>query len=325
MSALDNLKKRLDYSGGINQESRMNLDKLRSLKKALLYSYQAQTAILKDNREFRCLINHDKLKEDYDDKIISIPYDDICLNADKIGKTSEGIQHIGMQVGDTFTWKETNTRWIVIQEILEENAYFRATIRKADDEIIVNGNSYYGYLGKWSREQLWHTKQKTSWSEMGYEVVLYITRDETTEGFFTRFKKVTINNRLWEVQMVNDITSDTMLIVYLKEAFTNEFEENENMLEETQINNTEEENNNEIILTPYIDGADFGYPFDTLTYSIKNADNGIWLLSNSKAEISEEDNQNVSITIVSGKSGTVDLIYRINNEDIVKTITIKSL
>ena len=78
--------------------------------------------------------------------------------------------------------------------------------------------------------------------------------------------------------MVNDITSDTMLIVYLKEAFTNEFEENENVLEETQINNTEEEeenNNNEIILTPYIDGADFGYPFDTLTYSIKNADNGI--------------------------------------------------
>lgn len=327
MSALDNLKKRLDYGGGANQESRMNLDKLRSLKKALLYSYQAQTAILKDNREFRCLINHDKLKEDYDDKIISIPYDDICLNADQFqGKTSEATQHIGMQVGDTFTWKETNTRWIVIQEILEENAYFRATIRKADDEIIINGTSYYGYLGKWSREQLWHTKQNTSWSEMGYEVVLYITRDETTENFFSRFKKVNINNRLWEVQMVNDITSDTMLIIYLKEAFTNEFEPIDNSLEnQNKTDEEQEEQQSEIILTPYIEGVDFGYPFDTLKYTIKNADNGVWLLSNLKAKISEEDNQNVSITIVSAKSGTVDLIYRINNEDVVKTITIKSL
>ena len=64
MSSLDNLKARLKFNGGASQEDRMDLDKLRSLKKALLYSYQAQTAILNDNREFKCLINHDKLKED---------------------------------------------------------------------------------------------------------------------------------------------------------------------------------------------------------------------------------------------------------------------
>ena len=149
MSSLDNLKNRINYAGGANQEARMNNDKLRSLKKALLYSYQGQTAILNDGREFRCLINHDKLKEDYDDKIISIPYKDICLNREKIyDKTHEGEEEIGMKVGDTFLWKETNSRWIVIQEILEENAYFRATIRKAEDEVIIDGRPYYGYLGK---------------------------------------------------------------------------------------------------------------------------------------------------------------------------------
>ena len=111
MSSLDNLKERLRYRGGARQEDRMNADKLRSLRDALLNSYQAQTAILKDTREFRCLINHDKLKEDYDDKIISIPYKDICLNAPKEKKkTSEAMQEIGMKVGDIFTWKETNTR-----------------------------------------------------------------------------------------------------------------------------------------------------------------------------------------------------------------------
>ena len=35
MSALDNLKTRIDYYGGPNQESRMNNDKLYSLRKAL--------------------------------------------------------------------------------------------------------------------------------------------------------------------------------------------------------------------------------------------------------------------------------------------------
>ena len=44
MSALENLGKRLNYNGGKAQVSRMNMDKLRSLKKALLYSYQSETA-----------------------------------------------------------------------------------------------------------------------------------------------------------------------------------------------------------------------------------------------------------------------------------------
>ena len=106
MSAMDSLKTRIDYYGGFEQEQRMNADKLRSLRRALWYSYQGQTAVLADGREFRCLINHDKLKEDYDDKIISIPYEDVCLNL----PTPEKYSYIGMKVGDVFTWKETNTK-----------------------------------------------------------------------------------------------------------------------------------------------------------------------------------------------------------------------
>ena len=79
---LDNLNIRLNYMGGKKAEDRMITDKLRTLKKALLYSYQAATAVLEDGREFRCLINPDKLKNDYDNKILSIPYYDICLNKD---------------------------------------------------------------------------------------------------------------------------------------------------------------------------------------------------------------------------------------------------
>ena len=70
--------------GGATQIERMNKDKLRSLKKALLYSYQAATAQLSDGREFRCLINPNKLSLDLDNKIISIPFRDICLNIGSI-------------------------------------------------------------------------------------------------------------------------------------------------------------------------------------------------------------------------------------------------
>lgn len=320
MSALDNLKTRIDYYGGPNQESRMNNDKLYSLRKALWYSYQGQTAILEDGREFRCLINHDKLKEDYDDKIISIPYEDVCLN---LPSTTEKYSYIGMKVGDVFTWKETNTRWIVIQEILEENAYFRGTIRKAEDEVMINGYSYYGYLGKWSKDALWHTKGLNSWSEMGYEVVLYITRNEETEDFFHRYKKVTINNRLWEVQMVNDITSDTMLIIYLKEAFTNEFETADNIAGEENENNTQPIDEN---MEYIISGEGSVYPFDKATYTIDGIDGGNWVIIGSKARIIEQTDTSVVISITSAKSGNIELNYVKDNEILAtKNVVIKSL
>ena len=111
MSGLDRMAKRLQYYGGNRQIDRMNDDKLRSLKRALLYSYQSATAKLSDGREFRCLINPDKIKNTYDNKYISIPFKDICLNEKeisednkiKIRKTSEGLQEIGLKPGDVFT------------------------------------------------------------------------------------------------------------------------------------------------------------------------------------------------------------------------------
>lgn len=74
------MKTRLGYMGGNSQIARMNADKLKSLKKALLYSYQSATAILSDGREFRCLINPNKLSLDLDNKILSIPFVDYVLN-----------------------------------------------------------------------------------------------------------------------------------------------------------------------------------------------------------------------------------------------------
>ena len=63
MSGLDTMSTRLRYAGGNCQVDRMNEDKLKSLKKALLYSYQgAFVKRVPDGREVRALINPDKTK-----------------------------------------------------------------------------------------------------------------------------------------------------------------------------------------------------------------------------------------------------------------------
>ena len=78
---LSNMATRLGYRGGAPQQNRMIRDKLNSMKKATLYSYQG--AKVKDvnnglNIVAPALINPNKLKPDYDDKVIceSSPFND---------------------------------------------------------------------------------------------------------------------------------------------------------------------------------------------------------------------------------------------------------
>ena len=98
------------------------------LDKATLYSYQAcrikkvQDKNLSDidysqSTLVRALINPDKNKFDYDDKIVSVGFE------------------YGFEVGDVFSWDRTNSYWLITLQDLEEIAYFRGEIRRADYEI----------------------------------------------------------------------------------------------------------------------------------------------------------------------------------------------
>jgi murein endopeptidase len=64
--------------GGNRQQERMIKGKRRSLDRAVWNSYQAAEVIkidAEDRKPVRALINPNKLKQDYDDKIISIGYE----------------------------------------------------------------------------------------------------------------------------------------------------------------------------------------------------------------------------------------------------------
>ena len=345
MSGLDNLRTRLSYAGGGRQESRMIEDKLRTLKKALIYSYQAATAELADGRQFKCLINPDKLNMDYDHKIISIPFEDICLNKSDIAidvidetstevkkewkqKTIDGIEKIGMQVGDVFTWVETNTYWLVYLQRLEEDAYFRAEICKCDYEVEINGKKYRAYIkGPTQNSILWHTKSNVSWNDLNYAATMLITHDENTEVFFHRFMKIDINGKPWEVQSVDNLTTPGVIQIKLSETNQNSIAaaaelEAKAIEEQTQNDETTEQGT-----APHIIGDKIVYPYDQKQYIIENAENGIWEISNTKkAIITYQTSEYANVTIVTGRSGNVELIYkRDNEEDIKLDIQISSL
>lgn len=321
--SLETMKERINYNGGKEQESRMNVDKLRTLKKALLYSYQAATARLTDGREFRCLINPDKLKTSYDEKIISIPFFDIQLNPElkeskKFQKTSKGEEEIGMKPGDVFTWKENNTDWLVYLRRYEETAYFRAEIRKCDYEIKVNDKKYKVYIGGPDASAIvWNKTKNIEWNDLNYSLTMYITKDKNTESFFHRFAKVEINEKPWEVQAIDSISQDGIIIVALKETYENSIEK---AVEKEKIDTYVD------LTQPYIKGPETVYPYDIVTYYIKNTKDGKFVAEGSGFEIASQDAEHIKLGIVTGKSGSFTLKYkRLDKEDIVLPIIIGSL
>lgn len=117
-----NMLTRYLYTDGVTgQQDRMIRDKRKTLSRALLYSYQS--ALVKklyddeDIIERRALINPNKVKQDYDEKIVSIGFES------------------NFKTGDIFQWLGTNTYWLIYLQDLTELAYFRGNIRRCSYEI----------------------------------------------------------------------------------------------------------------------------------------------------------------------------------------------
>lgn len=315
MNGLDNLKTRLNYYGG-SKEQRLINDKLRSLKKAM-YSYQGQTAILEDGREFKCLINPNKLNPDYDNKILSIPYRDVCLNKSRLGKTSEAEEELGIKSGDIISWKETNTKWIIYLPFLEEVAYFRAEIRKCEAQAELNGKKYWIYIrGPVETTIQWNKKNNTVWNDLNNTLVFYITKNEETLDFFHRFKLLKIEGQTWEVQDTNIFYGEGIIKVTVKEYYENPLQDyyEEREKEKKEDSTTESD----------IAGDVEVYPYDIKEYSLKgDFKEGTWSINNNKAKIIEIKDNSAIVEVVTGKSGEFILAYSEKDQGKVLTLKVK--
>ncbi len=307
MSVADNLNVRMNYLGK-NPEERMNKGKLNSLKGAIKNSYQSETIRLSDGREFKCLINPNRLSADYDEKIISIPYSDICLTS---GKEEE----ISIKQGEVFHWIEKKSDWLAYLEKIEEDAYFRAEIRKCKYKVMVNDQEYAVCVKVATPEDLqWRLRGNFMWNEMEDSLVMMITKDANTSAFFKRFATIKFDNNNWEVQAVNKYNLEGVIVVFLKETYNNDIKD--------VIDNLEKP---EPLVSP-IQGKYNIKPYDLCSYSIDAEVEGEWIVESRLVEIKSKDSRNVTIQVLTGRSGEFDLIYRpIDGEDIVVTITIDSL
>lgn len=312
----ETLNIRLNYYGGKKADNRMVNDKLRTLKKALLYSYQAETAILEDGREFRCLINPDKLKNDYDNKIISIPFYDICLNKEFTGEPTSMVEEpVNMKVGDVFMWKETETYWLVYLRHLEEEAYFRAEIRQCSSVVTIGDKKYRAYVrGPIETKIKWHINSDLVWNDLNYTKVVYLPENEDTKKL-GRHDIILVDDLPYEIQAVNkDTASDGIMILNLKEHYKNTVEDEMNKIEEPQKE-----------LVSEIIGPSEVYPFDIKTYKTDTF-GGEWKISNpKKARIIKQSDTEIKVEFITSRSGQVDIIYTLYGEDYIFPVTIKSL
>ena len=297
---------RLEQMGGSREQQRMILSKRRSLDRAVWYSYQA-AEIIKEDAEYKspikCLINPNKLKQDYDDKILSVGYE------------------YEFQPGDIFEWCGTNTYWIIYLQDLTELAYFRGDIRKCSYEISWldgDGNkksTYAAIRGPVETRIDYIQKHEVSIDNPNYSLNILMPKNKDTMAYFKRYSKFylkTENDKTcWRVEATDFISMPGVLEINAVEYYANEQEDDlENGVVGALItkpidpNPTEEENS--------IIGQTFIYPKKTYTYTFDGSLVTNWVVD-SKLPIKyvvdkDADNPTIKITWISGYSGQFDLL-----------------
>ena len=290
----------------------------------------------KEGSYFRCLINHDKLKVDYEDKIISIPYIENTVSIDPVRDNDDWIE-TNFHNGTVFKWIHGNkeewvpdTYWIVYMQYSEETAYFRGEIRKADEEItiiVVNDDgtetekTYRGWMTGPNEETLmWNVKKGIVWNDMNYTKKLYITKDEDTLAYFQRFDRVLINGKSWEVQAYNDNYSSSasnpdagIIRVALKETYTSTDQQIREM-------NAADQSTDSMIV-----GPDVLAPYDEVQFSVKDAAAATWEVDIADNNIISYsiDNDVLNIAVLTTKAYRKG--FDIKYGDLKKHIVIKSL
>ena len=145
---------------------------------------------------------------------------------------------------------------------------------------------------------------------------MWVTKNEDTEAFFHRFNKIEIKGNPWEICAADFNSTPGLIEVQLKETFRNTIAD-EKKAEEEALKPIDPKPDEEEQTLPHIIGDAIVYPYDTKTYTIVNLNGGTWKLSNNKAKITAQTDSEVTIVITTSKSGSIDLIYNKDENDII--------
>lgn len=208
--------------GGQLQQKRMIRDKRRSLDRALLYSYQsAWIQILGEDKKYRALINPNKLKQDYDDKILSAGYE------------------LGLKPGSVFSWCNTNTYWLIYLQNLTEYAYFLGDIRRCRYRIswkdAQTGQVYQQYAavrGPVETKINYIQKQTISLDEPNHSLHILMTDTDEAKQYFKRYARFYLSGidtetekLCWRVEATDSISTPGILELTAVEYYADEFKD----------------------------------------------------------------------------------------------------
>ena len=313
IEAIQHQATRMEQAGGNLQQERMIKDKRRSLDHAVWFSYQGAKVIKTDATDrtpVRALINPNKLKMDYDDKIISVGYE------------------YNFAPGTVFEWVGTGTYWIVQLQDLTELAYFRGDIRRCRYEIAwedENGKhkTYAAVRGPVETKINYIQKHGISVDTPNLSLNLYLPLNEDTQNYFKRYAKFYLkgDDTCWRVEAMDWISTPGILEVTAVEYYSNEFEDDiengivDGLIEEAQDPNSTE---NKIIGETFIRVREPSiYKFDGNIGAIWEVDKKCPVI----LEIDKDDPRTVVLTWDSSFSGQFELRYA----NFSKTIVVESL
>lgn len=293
--SLELMRARMNAIGGSTSDGRINDGKLKSLRSAKRNSYQGEWITFK-KVVHRCLINPVKMSSDYDQKEISIEF---CA---------------GLKPGDTFYWNRTNTHWMVLNQRLTEEAYFRGEIRQCDYEIETDKGKYWVWMrGPIEQSLNWRIKHNLNYNTLNYSLLMYVPRNEDTDAFFKRHQIVKFDNHNWRVAATDRYSQEGIIEVYLEEHNDNEMEDAMIIPEVKPIDTSK----------PCIIGEQIVHPYDTnLEYKVKGLNGGSWRTSatTKKVKITQSDEASCSVDIITGRSGEFTLQYIIGEGDIAEVL-----
>lgn len=278
-SGLNNMAARLKQHGGFPQQDRMIMDKRRSMDKATMYSYQgAKVQKVGENQKVApALINPNKLTMDYDNKIISIGYEQ------------------DYKPGDVFRWLNTDTYWIVYLQELTELAYFRGDIRKCRYTISwkdSEGNTQTtqaAVRGPVETKIDFIQKSGISVDEPNHSLNIILPKNEKTLEYFRRYKKFYLRTLeeneqeiCWRIEGFDTISTPGIIEITAVEYYINEAEDDleSGVAGGLIVDPIPPEPASELIV-----GENFIKPKVTYEYTYTGSEEGEWELTSSNKTI----------------------------------------
>ena len=313
MDNLDLMHKRLNLYGGAFQQNRMIKDKRETLTRVVKYSYQgAQVQAVGKSKPAAALINPNTVKQDYDDKIISIDFD------------------YGYSVGTVFDWLNTGTKWLIYLQDLTELAYFKGDIRKCNYEIKWEDKdeegktheytTYIALTGPSEKKIDSSIKEGMSLDSPNYSLHFYMPNNKYTSKYFDRYTKFYLQGlpTCWRIEAIDRISMPGILEVYAYEYYANEHEDN---IQEGLVG--------DLIVEPIIPkemdiiGETFIKPRGTYVYEYvgKRMPNAEWVWDEILPIKANINSTKITIKWDASYSGQFDLYFG----DIKKTIVVESL